>query len=476
VLVSAAALVLLFALYYVLDEIDPRFYPRSERSLLAFGYYLAGDYATAARLYRADLADRVRPDAPRWWAAFLAGDLATAELLVRRELERTPDDSKALLSLAEIHLADRRLPQALELTTRVLARSPDDYDALFVAALAHARRGEAGAAIAVLNRALRQNRTESRPTVFLATLELTGELRREPAASPCLLAHLHRYLRIFDSSHARIADRYARTAIARRDHVDDAYVTLGVIFERTGRRRYALEAFQSGAVVNPRNVYALRSAARHLAERGQIAEEYRFLKQAVEAAPDDPTVVNGYHGFLTGKLGDYPKALALDRAAIERNPRDSEAWWRLGTVQSYLGDHDVALAAHRRAASLAPDNPLFKDHIAHELVLLDRLDDAQAIYEQSLKTHPYRAVPRAGLAMIHAKRERWQDARKEYELAYAMGAQDVETVVNLCQVYQALLDNQRAFNCLSSVLTRDPDNVRARVLLEHAGGALAARR
>ena len=49
-LASAAALVLLFALYYVLDELDPRFYPRSERSLLAFGYYLAGDYATAARL------------------------------------------------------------------------------------------------------------------------------------------------------------------------------------------------------------------------------------------------------------------------------------------------------------------------------------------------------------------------------------------------------------------------------------------
>jgi hypothetical protein len=46
--------------------------------------------------------------------------------------------------------------------------------------------------------------------------------------------------------------------------------------------------------------------------------------------------------------------------------------------------------------------------------------------------------------------------------------------VNLCQVYQALLDNRRAFDCLSAVLTRDPDNVRARVLLEHASSALAA--
>ena len=368
------------------------------------------------------------------------------------------------------------MPQAIELATKVLERRRDDYDALFVAALAHARRGAPGEAIAAMNRALRYNRTESRLTVFLATLEATGELDDDPATSRCLLAHLHRYLRIFDSLHARIAERYAREAIARRDHVDDAYVTLGVIFERTGRRRYALDAFRSGAVVNPRNVHALRGAAKHHAERGEIAEEYRFLKQAVEAAPDDPIVVNGYHGFLTGKLGDYPQALALDRAALARNPRDSEAWWRLGTVQSYLGDHDAALLAHRRAAGLAPANPQFQEHIAHELVMLGRLDDAQTTYEQVVKAHPGRPIARAGLGTIHAKQERWHDARRQYEMAYAMGAQDVETVVNLCQVYQALLDNQRAFDCLSSVLTRDPDNVRARVLLEHAGGALATRR
>jgi hypothetical protein len=77
-------------LYYVVEKLDPRFYPRSERSLLAFGSYLAGEYTKAARLYRADLAERVHPSAPRWWAAFLGGDLATAERLARTELQRTP--------------------------------------------------------------------------------------------------------------------------------------------------------------------------------------------------------------------------------------------------------------------------------------------------------------------------------------------------------------------------------------------------
>lgn len=476
VLASVGALLLLFALYYYSHELDSRFHPRSERSFLAFSHYLVGDYAKAARLYRLDLAAGFRGPAPEWWVAFLAGDLPRAEQLVRRELARTPHDPEVLLSLAEIAIADRRLPEALELAGRVLERRRDDYDALFVTALAHARAGAPGEAIAAMNRALRYNRTESRETVFLATLELTGELHSDPAASPCLLAHLHRYLRIFDPSHARIAERYAHAAIARGDRADHAYVTLGVIFAKTGRRRAALDAFRSGAAVNPRNVHALRGAARHHSERGEIAEEYRFLKQSAEAAPDDPLVVNDYNGFLTGKLGDYPQALALERAALARDPSDSEAWWRLGTVHSYLGDHDAALLAHRRASGLAPTNLTFQDSIAQELVLLGRLDDARATYEQSIKAHPGRPIPRAGLATVYAKQERWKDARREYEIAYALGGADLEMLVNLCQVYQALLDNERAFNCLSAVLTRDPDNVRARVLLEHAGAALKAQR
>jgi hypothetical protein len=96
VLASVGALLLLFALYYYSQELDSRFYPRSERSFLAFAHYLVGDYAKAARLYRLDLAVGFRGHAPEWWVAFLAGDLPRAEQLVRRELARTPNDPEVL--------------------------------------------------------------------------------------------------------------------------------------------------------------------------------------------------------------------------------------------------------------------------------------------------------------------------------------------------------------------------------------------
>ena len=473
-IVSTVVVVGFLGLDYI-GELDERFHPRSAASWRALVRYLARDYGEAARLYRSDITSRDYPRAAPSWAAYVDGDLPRADKLARGELERAPDSVDTMLTLAEIALAQRKLQQALDLTAKILSLRRDDYDALFVAAIAHARRGAPGDAIDALNRALRYSRTERRHTVFLAALELTGDLDGVPTSSPCLLAHLHRYLRIFDESHARVAERYARQAIATGDRVDDAYVTLGVIFEKTRRRRYALEAFKSGIALNPRNVHALRGAARQHANRGEIAEEYRLLRQSFEAAPADAFVVNGYHGFLTGKLGDYPQALALDSAAVARDPGDSEAWWRLGTVQSYLGDRAAALAAHRRASSLAPGNPEFHDHIAYQLYLLGRFDEAQSAYQESVRINPARGTPHAGLANIHAKRERWADARREYELAYALGARDVETVVNLCQVYQALLDNPRALACLTGVLTRDPDNVRGRVLLEHVRAALAAR-
>jgi tetratricopeptide (TPR) repeat protein len=460
VIACVAVLLVVLTLDYLRRHLDPRLYPLSPTGLNAFARYLAGDYGAAARLYRADLAGRLAPKAPAWATAFLAGHLGEAERLVRRDLEKAPRDPDILITLAEIALAARRAPDALELANRALM----------------IRRGDAGAAIEALNRALRHKRTERRSTVFLATLELTGDLDDDPKTSRCLLATLHRYLRIYDTTQARPAERYARAAIAAGDHVDQAYVTLGVLYEKAGRRRYALEAFESGIAANPRNTHALRGAARQHAHRGEIAEEYRLTRQAAEAAPHDAFVVNGYHGLLTGKLGDYPAALALDRATVAANPRDSEAWWRMGTIQSYLGDHRAALAAHRRAVALAPEQPAYRDAAAGALVSLDRLDEAQAIYQESIKLQPARFAPHTGLGTIHAKRERWKDARREYETAFSLGESNVEMLVNLCQVYQALIENQRAFNCLSAVLTRDPDNVRARVLLEHAGAALAMRK
>jgi len=209
-----------------IGRMDQRLFGQSPHAARALMRYLAGDYTGAARLYREDLQRRAvaAVSVPAMsWDAFVMGELDQAEAQARRESSAAPTDPEPLLTLAEIALARRDSATALRHAARVLELRRDDYDALLITAVAQGREGAHHAAIGALKRALRYDRTERRITVFLAVLEATGELDHRPASERpnCLLAHLHRYLRIFDPSHARLAARYAQRAIDAGDDPDE---------------------------------------------------------------------------------------------------------------------------------------------------------------------------------------------------------------------------------------------------------------
>src|SRR5258705_3758309 len=333
-----------------LARMNRRFFVASIPGAQAFAHYLRGDYPSAARLYRVDLsrrAARLEPAQVWSWTMMMTGDLDGAAAEAGAEAGREPENPEPLLTLAEIALAQGELPRAIEFADRVLRLRRDDYDALLVIAVAQGRQGRPEDAIDALKRALRYERTERRFTVSLPVMEVTAELasRAQAARPACLLAHLHRYLRIYDPAHAATAAAYAEQAIAGGDRPDDAYVTLAVIQTKRGYRRAALEAFQHALEVNPRNTAALLGAARRRADRGEVAEEYRLTKAAFHATPGDAFVAASLHELLMRKIGDYRQARSMAETAASANANDAEAWWRLAHVMSHLGDHRGALEA-----------------------------------------------------------------------------------------------------------------------------------
>jgi tetratricopeptide (TPR) repeat protein len=352
----------------------------------------------------------------------------------------------------------------------VLELRRDDYDALLVTAVVHARQGAYAAAIDALKRALRYERVERRATVFLAVLEVTGELddRAVDERPNCLLAHLHRYLRIYDPSQARPASRYAQRAIELGDRAADAHVTLALVHTKRGHPTRAFAAFQRALAVNPRNTAALLGAARHRANRGEVAEEYRLIRAAFEADPDDPFVVATFHSFLVDKLGDYRQALALAEAAVGRDARDAEAWWRVGHVHAHLGDHRKALHGYQQAAALAPRTAELEDNIGKELVEVGRDDEAFAAYRRALVLDPLRPQPHVGLGILHGKARRWNEAILEYEMGATLGG---GVPVGLCELYWETGRRAAATACVTTVLTADPDNPQGLALMEHVRGA-----
>ncbi len=232
------------------------FFQPSLSGAQGLAFYLLGDYARASRAYRAHL----RAQVPATDAApasvqdaLLGGDLDQAERLARQDLERNPAAIAPHLTLGEVALERGALDRAPSSFGTALARDPNDVEALLLQSVTLARLGRDGDAITPFNRALRQGSVGGRLTLFLAMLETTGDLARRPASGRpwCLLAHYYRYLRVYGPSNARLAIRSAEAAIRGGDRPADAYLTLGIVHGKLGRRDRALAAFLAATEADP---------------------------------------------------------------------------------------------------------------------------------------------------------------------------------------------------------------------------------
>ena len=474
-LLVGVGVVLLLVAFDQLAGMSLRFFGASPVAARALAHYMAGDYGGAARFYRAELARsaaRTPAESPSSWLVMARGDLEQAGNRARAESRIAPADPEPLLTLAEIALARRDPATAMELAGRVLSLRRDDYDALLVTAVAQARQGVFPAATDTLKRGLRHERAEGRRTVFLAVLEVTGELDDEAldARPNCLLAHLHRYLWVYDPSHADPAVRYAQRAIDLGDRADDAYVTLAAIDAKHGRPTRGFARLQQALTVNPRNTAALLDAARYRASRREVAEEYRLTRAAHDADPSDAFVGAALHRLLVDKLGDHRQALALAEEAVARHRRDAEAWLRQGEVQAHLGEYRAALQSYQQAAALGPRTAELAERTGHVLGQLGRNAEAFAAYQRAVGLDPLRPGPHHGLGALHGRARRWSDAIREAEMGYALGGRDIAQLVGLCGLYVETARKAEATTCLTEVLTRDPDHAQALALRERVGG------
>lgn len=355
-----ALAIILMALWVVAYQraslMDSTFLRLSGPGVRGLTLYLSGRYAEAARAYRAGLGGwGLDYNDDPWGAdAMAGGELAVAERRARTTLTLVPAAFEPRLTLSEIALDQRRFPAALELVGELLARDPDHVDALLLSAIASARLGHDGAAITAINRALRHGHPGRRRTLVYRALELAGELAppEGPARSLCLLAHLHRYLRIYDDTHGDIAIAYARRAIGAGDRPADAYLTLGIVLNRRGRSLEALQAFQQAVVIDRQHAEAYRWASQAARDLKEPVLEYQMARAAFEAAPTDRFYLAPVERVVMNWFGDARTTAALMQRAVDADPANARAHENLARAARALGQLDRAAAHEGRAAEL----------------------------------------------------------------------------------------------------------------------------
>jgi tetratricopeptide (TPR) repeat protein len=181
---------------------------------------------------------------------------------------------------------------------------------------------------------------------------VAGDLARQPRPPLCLLAHYHRYLRIFDAGQARVALDYARRAVAAGDHPADAWLTIGIIHDKRGQHAQALHAFQQAIAADPSHAEAYRWAAVQASRLGDQLLEYRMVRQALEKAPTDPFYVAPAERVVMRWFGDARTMVALLDRALEGNPANLAAHQAQERALAALGDQEGAASHHRQTAEL----------------------------------------------------------------------------------------------------------------------------
>ncbi len=343
------------AAYRTLSPLSIRLLPRSVAGLRGLALYLRGDYAEAARAYREARRGRVTleyvDDTSGIWA-LQRGDAATAEHRARTTLTLVPTALDPLLTLGEIALERGDPDRALPYFGAVLGRHPDHVDALLLSAVAYGRLDDHDRAVGAINRALRHGHAGRRSTLLLHVMEVAGDLERRPHPPLCLLAHYHRYLRIFDDRQGDIARAYAERAVAAGDHPADAWLTIGIVHDKRGDAGRALHAFQQAIEADAGHAEAYRWAAIEAHHLHDALLEYSMMRAALEAAPGDPFYVAPAERVVLGTFGDSRTMTALLGGVLARNPTNAAVHEAQARALAARGEQERAAAHTRQAAEL----------------------------------------------------------------------------------------------------------------------------
>ncbi|MGH9316588.1 MAG: tetratricopeptide repeat protein [Thermoanaerobaculia bacterium] len=437
--------------------------------------YLAGADAAAARAYREHFKTygEFGTLGGPMEAALMRGQPQVARRLAEEALAKNKENRQGLLTLGRLALDEGRGDEALAYFSRVLNRFEDQLDALLLSAVAHTRAGQNDSAIDTLKRALRDWRGPPRPSTFLAVLETSGDLGQLPVGQKplCLLAHYHRFLRIYDDAQGPVAIEYARQAIAAGDRPDDAWLTIGIIYGFLGRSEDSREALAKAVAVNPRNPDALLRAALVYGESGDPATERRMMMEAAELGGDDPYYTSGLQHYLVEKLGDYQQAREYFLRRLTKNPNSAGDLRRLGQISSLLGDQPQAIAYFRRALALRPDQPETLERLARALYEMGQLDEAKETIDKAIVLDPRRGTAYATLGFIYLRQEKKAMAIQTLERANWFGGLDIGQYADLCWLYSVQGAHERAVPCLRWVLRQRPEDpvVRARVGMAEQG-------
>lgn len=337
---------------------------RSARSFafLGLSYRNLGRFDEAEKYFNQGLALDPHNSTCLFNLGFIAerqGDAAAAEHFFQQTLQYSPQFSEALLELANLRTAAKRLPEAEELLHRYVKVAHDPANGYYKLAMVERSRHETDAANRDLNvfKSLAKNaqagpypyehlfdylnnRSELAPAARqqLDIAELKNEIQRHPNQPENLYMLAEACLKAGKIDEARDAVRQL-DALSVSD-----YRTLngtGVLLARYRLYDDAIQQFQSALQASPASDDVKFNLANAWFRKGDYAQALQITAQISEAERKDDAYLN-LMGDILAHVGDTSRAAGIFRDAIERNPDNDQNYLSLALID--LRSNDIAAA------------------------------------------------------------------------------------------------------------------------------------
>ena len=217
---------------------------------------------------------------------------------------------------------------------------------------------------------------------------------------------------------------------------------------------------------------ALRARAQLMLGDKSAAEQ--TLQEADARLPDHPeTLITRAQMALAN--GEPAQALSLIDRAITADGKRADLWMMKGDLLRLDKQTEPALAAHRKALELDPEQ--IGAHLAIALLHLERneLDQAHAQIAQAEKLAPHHPMARYLAAVVDFRRGRHEEAKAKLQEVLKVAPALLPAQLLAGAVELALGNRQSAIGHLGKVLERVPDHAYARKLMAAAmlgGGQL----
>lgn len=250
-------------------------------------------------------------------------------------------------------------------------------------------------------------------------------------------------------------------------------LALGALYMDANRPADALPHYEKVVEAEPEIANVQFLFGECLFSLGRDGEALGHFKKAVELGFGQP-VAHSFMGKIYYKQGKYDEAIARFKRAIELGSKKSTDHWNLAFLFQEKGRIDEAIEFYGRALDLEKDfshRPYSYGRYITRLIERGRYSEAIAVANRCISMLPtaaiYHCLKGLALDLSGSRREDFEEAAREYELAFSEGLEEdfvVAVTFRLTRIY--VMELQRyddAISLTQAVLKKDiDDNSKAR--------------